>query len=76
MRNLTIDDAPETFQRKASKSRQENNSQEIKSENEHSSVGEYEEEKADRMGQEMEDPTLTTSLGQEIGESPSRLEAL
>ena len=48
----------------------------MKSENEHSSAGEYEEEKADRMGQEMEDPTLTTSLGQEIGESPSRLEAL
>ena len=74
LRNLTIADAPETFQRKETLNKEGSKENDEKAE--HSSVGEYEEEKADRMGLELEDAPLTNSLRQEIGESPSRLEAL
>ena len=67
LRNLTIADAPETFQRKITQNREESKGNGEKSENEHSSQGEYEEENADRMGQELEDPPLSNSLRQEIG---------
>ena len=50
MRNLTIADAPETFQRKVTQNKEESKEIGGENENEHSSQGEYEEENADRMG--------------------------